>query len=309
MAAILFISSSQSIFMPASQSTSINTADLYTNHIVKGAIFLIIGEALLVVMAAIIKHTANDLPNPTIVFFRNLFGLLFLLPFLFHFGVNNLKTNHLHLHLIRAISGITAMYGFFYVIAHIPLAEASLMKLMTPFFLPIIAYLWLKEEINKHNWWAIIIGFIGVIFILRPGADSFTWIAVIGIIAAALASVAKTSIRRMALTEPPVRVVFYFAILATLISGLIYLYIGNTPNLEHILWLALTGLCGTLGQILLTKAYQIAKPGQIGPYTYSSVLFASLFGWLFWGEWLLFTTIIGSILITIAGLINLRGKK
>lgn len=280
----------------------------YKNNLVKGALLLITGEALLVVMAALIKHTAVDLPNQTIVFYRNLFGLLFLLPFVLQFGIANLKTTHLHLHLIRATSGITAMYGFFYVIANIPLAEASLMKLMSPFFLPIIAYFWLDERMNKYNWWAIVIGFIGVIFILRPATDGFTWAAVIGVVAAALASIAKISIRRMALTEPPVRVVFYFALLATSISGFIYMFIGTLPSVNQFYWLVLIGLSGTLGQIFLTHAYQAAQPGQIGPYTYTSVLFASLFGWIFWGEWLLLSTIIGSVLIIIAGLINLRGK-
>ncbi len=278
----------------------------YTNRVLKGALLLILGETLLVIMAALIKYSAETLPNPTIVFFRNAFGFLFLLPFLIPLGYSGLKTRVLPLHLIRSGTGIIAMYGFFYVIANAPLAQASLVKLTAPFFLPIIAYLWLSERINQRTWVAILLGFIGVTFIIQPGTDAFSWVLVLGLGAAALASMAKTTIRRMALTEPSLRVVFYFSLFTTLISAAVHCLNWVTPSHEQLAWLALTGLTGTLGQLFITKAYQIAKPGQIGPYTYTAVLFAALFGWLFWDEPLTAAVVIGSVLISFAGIINLK---
>ena len=125
-------------------------------------------------MGAIIKHLSLDLPTEIIVFYRNLFGLLLLIPILFNTGFSSLKTQKLHLHLLRAGVGLTAMYGFFYVLGNMPLAEAFLVKLTTPFFMPIIAAIWLGESIRRKNVAAIALGFIGVIFILRPGTDTFT---------------------------------------------------------------------------------------------------------------------------------------
>lgn len=277
------------------------------NDLTKGAIFLLLGELLLAVMAAMIKHAAQDVPHEMLVFTRNLFGLLALLPIVAHQGIANLKTTRLGGHFQRALVGLTAMYGYFYVIAHLPLAEAVLVKLSAPFFLPIIGFLWLKERITVRTVLAIIIGFVGVVFVLRPGADTFQPVALIGVAAALLAALAKVTIRDMADTEPTYRVVFYFGVIATLVSAVPLLWGWQTPgSLQIWLWLALIGVAGTVGQMLMTYAYQIANPGQIGPYTYSAVIYAAIMGWLFWGEALLLTTAIGSVLIVVSGVLNMK---
>jgi len=277
------------------------------NDLTKGAIFLLLGELLLAVMAAMIKHAAQDVPHEMLVFTRNLFGLLALLPIVAHQGIANLKTTRLGGHFQRALVGLTAMYGYFYVIAHLPLAEAVLVKLSAPFFLPIIGFLWLKERITVRTVLAIIIGFVGVVFVLRPGADTFQPVALIGVAAALLAALAKVTIRDMADTEPTYRVVFYFGVIATLVSAVPLLWGWQTPgSLQIWLWLALIGVAGTVGQMLMTYAYQIANPGQIGRYTYSAVIYAAIMGWLFWGEALLLTTAIGSVLIVVSGVLNMK---
>ena len=279
------------------------------NKIVQGALLILLGEALLSIMGAIIKHLSIELPTEVVVFYRNLFGLIMLVPIILHAGPGTLKTQKLHLHFIRAGVGLSAMYGFFYVIANMPLAEAFLVKLTTPLFMPIVAALWLGESIQSKTRWAIFIGFLGVVFILRPGTEAFTPIALIGIGAAFLASTAKVTIRKMGSTEPSVRIVFYFGVISSLLSAIPLTWAWQVPEAHHWPWIALMGLVGTLGQLALTRAYRIAKPGQIGPYVYSSVLYGALLGYVFWGEHLLVTTIIGSALIIVAGIWNLKPSK
>ncbi len=136
----------------------------------KGALLLILGEGLLAVMAAMIKHLSDHLDTEVIVFARNLFGLMFLLPIIAtRGGFGQLRTQFVHLHLIRAFTGVSAMFCFFYAIGHIALAEAVLVKMTVPFFLPVIAWLWLRERIGLHTWIAIVAGFIGVAIIMRAG--------------------------------------------------------------------------------------------------------------------------------------------
>lgn len=279
------------------------------NHVIQGALLILLGEGLLSVMGAIIKHLSADMPTEHIVFYRNLFGLIMLIPIIMHNGFSQLKTQFIHFHLLRAAVGLSAMYGFFYVIGNMPLAEAFLVKLTSPFFMPIVAAIWLGEMIKPKTGWAIAIGFIGVMFILRPGTDEFTPIAIIGLISAALASTAKVTIRRMSTTEPSVRIVFYFGAISTLLSAIPLFWSHYTPSWSQLPWIALMGLVATLGQLALTKAYRIANPGQIGPYVYSSVVYGAILGWVFWGETLLITTIIGSGLIIAAGIWNVSGKK
>ncbi len=279
------------------------------NKVIQGALLILLGEALLSIMGAIIKHLSVELPTEVVVFYRNLFGLIMLLPIILHAGPGTLKTKKIHLHFIRATVGLTAMYGFFYVIANMPLAEAFLVKLTTPLFMPIVAALWLGESIKSKTRWAIFIGFLGVIFILRPGTEAFTPVALIGIGAAFLASTAKVTIRKMGSTEPSVRIVFYFGLISSVLSAIPLLWSWQLPQAHHWPWIALMGIVATLGQLALTRAYRIANPGQIGTYVYSSVLYGAVLGFVFWGEHLVVTTMIGSALIIIAGIWNLKPSK
>ena len=279
-----------------------------SNDLRRGAILLLVAELMLSVMAALIKYLSPEVSHGMLVFARNLFGLMFLLPIISHRGWHNLKTDQFGLHLIRSVVGVMAMYGYFYVITHLPLAEAALVKLSSPFFLPIIALIWLGERINHKTLWAIMIGFVGVVFVLRPGTETFQPVALVGVGAAAMASVAKVTIRKMSITEPGYRIVFYFGLLATLVSGIPLIWEWQTPALSTLPWLAAIGLTGTIGQLLMTKAYQVANPGQVGPFTYATVIYAALFGWMFWNEVIVITTLIGSALIISAGILNMKSR-
>ena len=275
----------------------------------KGALLLVLGEGLLAVMAAMIKHLSDHLDTEVIVFARNLFGLLILLPIIAsRGGFGQLRTRFLHLHMIRGFTGVTAMFCFFYTIGHIALAEAVLVKMTVPFFLPIVAWLWLREVISVRTWLAIIGGFAGVAVIMDVSSGSVNpvmWVALAG---AAIMSVAKVSIRRMAVSEPAQRVVFYFALFATLFSALPLPWASTLPAGSDYLWLFAIGLVATGGQYAMTTAYQIARPGQVGVYNYSSVIWAALLGWMFWGETLVLTTLIGTLLIVAAGVWNLKSR-
>lgn len=276
------------------------------SNVVEGAIYLLIGEFFLAVMVALIKQIANDVPQTDIVFFRNLFGLLALIPVIYHHRITSLKTQRFGIHAFRACIGLSGMYLYFYVIGQMPLAEAILVKLTVPFILPIITWAWLGEKITARTAWSILVGFFGVMFVLRPGTDTFQPVALLGLLAAFFQGEAKVSIRKMSDTEPGHRIVFYFGLIATIISAIPFLWSPSLPTGSTLYYLIAVGITATIGQLCMTHAYKIANPGQIGPYTYSCVIYAALIGWIFWGETLLITTIIGSALIIAAGLINLK---
>jgi len=171
-----------------------------------------------------------------------------------------------------------------------------------------VAWLWLREVISLRTWLAIIGGFAGVAVIMDVSSGSVNpvmWVALAG---AAIMSVAKVSIRRMAVSEPAQRVVFYFALFATLFSALPLPWASTLPVGTDYLWLFGIGLVATGGQYAMTTAYQIARPGQVGVYNYSSVVWAALLGWMFWGETLILTTLIGTLLIVAAGVWNLKSR-
>ncbi len=281
----------------------------FNKIIVIGSLFVILGEVFFTSMGMIIKTLGENIPSYQLVFYRNVFAVIVLAPFLFRQHLKHVKTKRIGMHLIRSISGLMAMYCFFYALANIELANAMLLKLTGPIFIPIIATLWIHEKVSLKTYLGIALGFIGVIIFLDPTAE-IQIASVVGLIGGALAAGAKVAIRKMSDTEPTARIVFYFAFFGALFSSIPMLTNETySPNNQEWLLLIGLGLVGTVGQFFLTKAYHMAPASQVGPFTYSSLLWASLAGWLFWNEWPAINTFIGAALIITAGLVILYSKK
>jgi len=279
------------------------------NQVGRGALLLIFSALLLAVMAAMVKHVSQDLPPEVVTFFRNLLGLAVLLPFLLQRGgLHAMATRRLGGHLIRAVAGLAAMYCYFYTIAHIPLAEAVLVKMTTPFLMPLIAWLWLGDRIGARTLLAIMLGFVGVSFVLRPVPGHFDPVHLVALAGAALMSVAMVGIRSISDTEPPRRTVFWFGVFSSLISAVPLLWVRPLPGPEHWPWLVAIGVVATAAQITMTTAYKLASPGRIGIYNYTSVVWAALLGLVFWAEALHWSTLVGTALIFAAGVWNLERK-
>ena len=280
----------------------------YKQSIVRGAIFIIAAELVLTMNGVIIKLASDGLPNEMIVFFRNAFGLLSLMPIFAREGTAIVHTKKLHLHLVRGLCGVTAMYCLFYVMASIQLANAMLLKATIPIFIPLVAFSWLKEKISVAARVAIAVGFCGVFLILKPGAD-FNWIMLIGLISSAFASVSMVTIRKLSATEPAVRTVLYFAIIASLVSVIPLTWAWKTPTPNEWLLLIGVGICSTVVQLLTTRGYASAPASQVGIFSYSSVIFGALIGWLFWNELWDINSFLGGLFIIAAGFLTLRDRN
>jgi drug/metabolite transporter (DMT)-like permease len=272
-------------------------------------VFIVASELMFATMGATVKAAAlSGMPNEVVVFLRNLVGMLLILPLLLQGGTANLRTGVPHLHLLRAVMGVSAMYCFFYALAHLALADGMLLKMTAPIFMPLIAWLWLSERATPLAIIAVPVGFVGVALVLRPGGD-FNWVALVGLAGGALAAVAKVTVRRLSRTEPTTRIVFYFAVLAALISAVPLLWAWRAPTPEQWAMVMAIGLLGTLGQILLTKGYASAPPARVGPFTYFSVVFGAAYGYLFWDEQLDVYFVAGALLIAFAGMLALRRRR
>jgi len=274
------------------------------------ALYILISGLMFAFMGACIKYISDDVSTELIVFFRNLFAFLIMLPFAIKTGLKSLSTNVFGWHLVRSFAGVGAMYCFFYSIAYIPLSESVLLSYTTPLFAPVIAYFLLKERVSQRFIFAIILGFMGVSILLNPDFESFSWVSLIALCAGMLAAIAMTSIRKLSKTEPAILVVFYFGLISTIVSALL-LFLSFTdneklPTLKHFFVLLAIGLFAALGQFCLTRGYSMAKVAQVGPYVYSTVVFATLIGWVYWHEVPTVYTGLGIILVIIAGVFALR---
>lgn len=293
-----------------SQMNPNNPAETYLNRPLAGALFVLSASFMFAAMGALVKIVSRSLTNDMVVFFRNFCALVFILPWICYLRPHGgVKTALFQLHLIRSLAGLGAMYCFFYAIAQLQLSEACLLAATAPLFIPVIAYVWIREPVAQKIRGAIIIGFIGIVLILKPGLGVFQPVAIVGLAAGVLAALAMVSIRRMSTSEPTIRIVFYFTVLGTLISAVPLIWSWRSPQ-PKIWWLlVLIGLLAAVGQILLTKGYRLAPAAQVGPFTYGNVVFATLFGWIFWGESLDAMAWVGAVLICIAGIIATRRTK
>ena len=282
-----------------------------SQNIPRGAFFIVASEFSFALSAAIIKFTSDSLPSESIVFFRNLFGLAILLPLILRTSIetktNVLKTERLHLHLLRGGVGMMAMYSFFYSIGHISLGDSVLIKSTIPLIIPFMSGIWLKEKITLQIIVAGAIGFMGVFLILEPNGDT-NWASGVALFSSFMAAGAFVTVRKLSATEPPLRIVTYFAIAGTTISSIPMIWNWQTPTPIQYIMLIGVGLTTTAGQLFLTRGYQNAPASIVGIFTYTSVPFGTFLGWLVWNELLDLNSFFGAVLIILAGLIVLRTK-
>ena len=199
------------------------------------------------------------------------------------------------------------MYCFFYAIAHLSLGNTMLIKSTIPLIIPFVSAVWLQENISHRVILAGILGFLGVFLILKPDGDT-NWASLVALSSSVMAAIAFVAVRKLSATEPTLRIVSFFAIIGLSISAIPLIWTWQTPTLGQCLLLIGVGLATTIGQFLLTRGYQNAPASSVGIFTYSSVIFGSFLGWLFWSELLDINYFLGAVLIVFAGSIVLRSK-
>ncbi len=274
---------------------------LQTNRNLLLAIGCLTTSALLFsIMGICIRYASHTVNNYTIVFFRNVVGLILFLPFIFKQGIGFVKTEKLWMHTWRSIVGLAAMYGFFYAIAHLKLSNAMVFTYSSPIFIPVIAWLFLKEKITIAMLCAAVLGFIGVFCVAKPDQGLLNWISVIGIASSLLASMAFVTVRALTQTEPPERIVFYFCLIGSALSVIPMFWMWRTYHVKELLFLIGAGILANVSQIFMSHAYRLAPAGQIAPVNYMAIIFAGVWGFLLWDEVPDLYSVIGFCIILLA---------
>jgi len=245
---------------------------------------LTISALLFSVMGICIRYASHTIDNYTIVFFRNVVGLILFLPFIFKQGIGFVKTEKLWMHTWRSIVGLSAMYGFFYAIAHLKLSNAMVFTYSSPIFIPLIAWLFLKEKVTAAMLCAAGLGFIGVFCVAKPDQGLLNWISIVGISSSLLASMAFVTVRALTQTEPPERIVFYFCLIGSLLSVIPMFWVWRPYHLYELFFLISAGVLANVSQIFMSHAYRLAPAGQIAPVNYIAIIFAGIWGFLLWNE-------------------------
>lgn len=271
--------------------------DKHTHPTARAVLLMLFSTVLFGLMAVVIR-LASETQHPfEIAFFRNLFGLLFTLPLLFKHGPGLLKTSKLPLYLLRCAIGTVGMLAGFWAIVHLPLAQAVAISYSTPLFVTIGAVWVLGETVRARRWAAVIIGFIGVVILLHPGADTFTSASLVALLAALMSASVAISIKFLTRTESPDAIVVFTTALWVPMSLLPALLFWQTPSGITWLWLVLAGLFGTVAHMCWTRALQLGDASIITPISFMQVLVVGVFGWWLFGETVDRYTFIGALII------------
>lgn len=269
---------------------------------------MLVAGFLFGLMGVFVKLGAQYFSDLELVFYRSSVGLLVIYAIIRQQGLS-VATHHWRQHLWRGISGSIALMLFFYCITTLPLATAVTLNYTSPLFLTILTVLALKERFHAPLAFSIAVGFAGIVLLLHPTLERDQLVpGLLGLISGLFAGIAMLNVRQLGLQgEPGWRVVFYFSLVATLFSGVTMLFGTIHPvSANSLLILAGLGGSGTLAQLAMTRAYITGKTLVAGSLSFSTVVFASLFGMILWDEDLSLTGWMGMLLIIASGVLSLK---
>ncbi len=251
-----------------------------------GIAAILIGMFTVSIMDALAKWLGESYPIAELVFFRSLFALLpvFFILWQQRSGFAALKPRWRLGHFLRAVLSLGALFTFFTGLRYLPLAEAISIAFAAPLFVTALSVPILGERVGPRRWAAVVIGFLGVLVMTRPGAEAFRPEALYILAAALCYALSMLVTRRLARSDSTPAIMLSGICVALAVSSLALPFDWRTPVGADIWLFVLLGLVGGTGMYFMTQAYRYAPAAVIAPFDYTALLWATLFGWLVWHE-------------------------
>lgn len=218
--------------------------------------------------------------------------------------VRRLRTDRLPIHARRAVLGGTGMLFTFGAPLLLPLAESTTLGFTTPIFAVILSALLLREHVGPVRWLAVALGFAGVVIIAQPGSGHIPPLgALVGLGAGFMVALISIQVRDLARTDESISIVFWFATISSPVFALALPFVASSHTAGQWLLLAAIGITGCLGQLLLTASLRYGQVSSVIVMDYSSLVWATLFGWLIWEQLPPASTWIGAPFVIGAGVV------
>jgi drug/metabolite transporter (DMT)-like permease len=258
------------------------------DHPLQGIAWMLAGVFLLAVLDALSKHAVSQLSIPVLIAARSTMVLVLLVPWVLRSGGwSVLRTRRPGAHLLRGVLAVCSMLAFFESLRLLPLATVIAISFAAPLFMTLLSVPLLKERVGVHRWGALLAGFVGVSLIVGPQAMDGelglgAWLA---LVAAFFYAASMTCVRWLSPTESDLSMLVWQNLTMGLVGavGLWFVPLEAAPSMWPIL--TLMAVLVLLGQRCTFRALRLAPVGVVAPFHYSELLFAALFGWVFWQEW------------------------
>ena len=275
----------------------------------RAVILVSVGAFLLTIMAIFVKHLGETMHSAQLLFFRALIGLLVFAPWLLaRESVSILKTGRSLMHLQRGFWGACGNFCFFYAITHLALADAMALQFSRPLFMMVLAFLFLSEGITAQRIGATILGFLGIIIMLKPFGGEYDANGLVGVAGAVFGGLVVITIKKLATTEPTRRIIFYYALYTSIFSAIPALNFWVMPTFSESLVIILIGLLGIIGQTFITHGFTLGEATITVPFDYMRIVYSAIFGVILFSEIPSYWSALGASLIILSNLYLLRRK-
>ena len=274
------------------------------DHVASGILCRIGSGISFSTMGALLKLASVEGMNaPELVFYRSLFSLPVVLFWVLKAeSLAALKPNRPLAHVWRSALGLVSMGLVFQALILLPLAEATAINFTAPIFATILSFIVLREDVRIHRWTAVIVGFVGVLVVARPGGSSLPALGLGIALAGALCQAGvTTTLRQIQRSENVSAIVFWFAVAGILVGGLLMPVFGQVHGPRAFTLVLAGGLMGGVGQLLMTSSLR-APVSVVSPFDYLQIVGATIFGWLLFSDVPTMHTLLGATLIALSGL-------
>ena len=289
----------------ASQNYIIKGATTFWNRqtpVMRGIVLMCLSTVAFSIMHGLVRFVSEVLPPFQIAFFRNFFGLAFLLPLLMRSRFAVLRTKQIGLHALRGVINMAAMLMFFTALSISPIAKVTALGFTAPIFMAILAVIVLGERFRIYRWSAIFLGFVGMLIILRPGLVVIDTGALLVIGSAVLWAVAMLIIKIQSRTESSLTIVAYMGIFLGVFSIAPALWVWQPFELQTLGLMALIGLFGSLAQMAISESLKETDPTALMPFDFLKLIWTAMIGAWFFAEIPDIYTWIGASVIFSSGL-------
>jgi drug/metabolite transporter (DMT)-like permease len=292
--------------MPSSSATGTNALPLNSVVSILASMFCF------AVVDALAKTVALQYPANEVTFFRMLFGLIPAVAMCSRGSALTVRLANIDVkgQTLRALTLLGSSGLFFAGLPYVPLGEAVALAYSETLIVILLAPLILKERWTARGIAAALVGFCGVLLVVRPGGGPSSWLGPMFLLLSAFfGALSIVQIKRIRSTDDSVTTVLFFTLVGLVVTGFTLVLNWRTPSVGALLIMALLGTFATAGQILMTVAFRRADAGKLAPYNYTSIVWAALFGYVIWGETLQPLSLVGIALIIGSAIAVAVGRK
>lgn len=258
---------------------------------------MLAATVLFTIMGASARYVSARIHPFEVVFFRNAFGFVLLLPLVLSHGLQHFRTQRFGLHGARAAGHVAEMTIYFVGLTMIPYAQVQALTFTTPLFAALLAVFLLRERVHPRRVVALAIGFLGAMIVIRPGFVPVDAGSVLILLSALGWAGVILIVKRLTRTDSSITITAWMVVLMSPISLVPALLVWQWPTPAEWTWLAVAGIAGTLGQLLVTQAFRVADTMAVMPFDFTKLIWASLLGFLVFDEVPSIFTWIGGVVI------------